>query len=112
MVLTITIISVSRRPMFLLVLLQVLGFLPPAYPNEPLLPPSPSVPGARRVRSLGPPQPGLAMQPLPESQYAPPAQRLSSRKRKVGLDEFKIMVVLIKSCMASRRSIRLSSMTT
>ncbi|KAG1884174.1 hypothetical protein F4604DRAFT_1920027 [Suillus subluteus] len=46
-------------------------------------------------------QPGLAMQPLPESQYAPPAQRLSSRKRKVGLDEFKIMVVLIKSCETS-----------
>ncbi|KAG2032897.1 hypothetical protein BDR03DRAFT_1014852 [Suillus americanus] len=82
--------------MFLLVLLQVLGFLPPAYPSEPLLPPLPPAPGARMVRDLES-QPGLAMQPLPESQHAPPAQRLSSRKRKVGLDEFKIMVVLVKN---------------
>ncbi|KAH7926459.1 kinase-like protein [Leucogyrophana mollusca] len=100
--------------------------VPPAYPNEPLLPPAVSQGsigydqvGGQDGYSIPPPQkqPGYPQQGLPpkappgQAPYAqrpqqaeivpaaqamPPAQRQPTRKRKVGLDDFNFLAVLGK----------------
>lgn len=98
--------------------------VPPAYPNEQLLPPPPPPPPQTPMAyeqeeySIPVPQkqtphaqPGLPMQPPPGTQYPqrpqdphsvppvqamPPTQRVATRKRKVGLDDFNFLAVLGK----------------
>ncbi|KAF9219252.1 kinase-like protein [Gyrodon lividus] len=91
--------------------------VPPAYPNEPLLPPAAAPPASisydqedysippvqKQPTPSQPPPPQPYMQQRPQQaevavvpQAMPPTQRVPPRKRKVGLDDFNFLAVLGK----------------